>query len=52
MRARRPSWGGTTTRVALTHRRTYGGGGARLPARRREQPRDDKGCVDRMAAGN
>jgi hypothetical protein len=42
--------GGTTTRVALAHRRSHGGGGAGLPARRREQPHGDKRVVDRMAA--
>jgi hypothetical protein len=51
-RARRSSRGGTTTRVALAHRRAHGGGGAGLPARGREQPHDDKGVVDRMAARN
>jgi hypothetical protein len=44
--------GGTTMRVALARMRSHGGGGAGLPARRREQPHDDKGVVNRMAAKN
>jgi hypothetical protein len=50
--ARRSSLAGTTTRVVLPHWDTHGGGGAGLPAHWREQPHDDEGGVNRMAAGN
>jgi hypothetical protein len=50
-RARRSSRGVRPMRVALAHRRSHGGGGAGLPARRTEEPHDDKGVVDRMAGG-